>query len=92
MKDSRKAFWLYLAALILTLVLFWTYISFDLRSKWWSLLLLIPCGLSWTGLKIWERIPKEEQPRHSELLHLWKILYGLPIALTLGIILTILFD
>lgn len=92
MKDSEKAFWCYLVALILFVTLFWAGIRFDLRSKWWSLALLIPCGLSWIGLKIWEGIPKAEQPRHSELLHLRNILYGLPIALTLGIILTLLFE
>ncbi len=92
MKDREKARWFYLAALLLTAILLWAFSCFDLRSKWWSLTLSVPCALSWAGLKIWERLQKEEQPRYSELLHLWKILYGLPVALTLGIILVLLFE
>ena len=85
MKKSVKCFLLYSASLVCGVVVFFLLIKYD-ADKAWALALVPPCAFAWGGLIIWNGIPVDERPKHSKLFYLDKLLYGLPIGLTLSLI------
>lgn len=85
MKKPTKCFWLYVGSVVLAGVTFCLLARFD-AGEIWSLSLLPACVLAWAGLAVWRDIRKEQTARSSRLFCADRFLYGLPIGLTLCIV------
>lgn len=85
MRKTTKCFWLYAGSVVLAGITCYLLARFH-AGEAWSLTLLPACVLAWAGLAVWRDIQRERPARSSELFYADRFLYGLPIGLTLCIL------